>query len=152
VKLENNGRVGYASYITLYMKDCIFCKIALKEIPNYTVYEDNHALAFLDINPRAKGHTVVIPKVHAETIFDLNEEIAKDLLPAVQKATEKIERVLQPDGYNIGWNHGEAGGQVVPHLHIHIMPRWDGDGGTNMHGIVNAPGEMDVADVAKLFV
>ena len=134
------------------MKDCLFCKIVAKEIPNYTVYEDNHVLAFLDIHPRTKGHTIVIPKVHAETIFDLNEEIAKDLLPAVKKVAERIEHVLQPDGYNIGWNHGVAGGQEVPHLHIHIMPRWEGDGGSNMHGIVNHPGDMSVADVASLFV
>ena len=134
------------------MKDCIFCKIVAKEIPNYTVYEDNHVLAFLDIHPRTKGHTIVIPKVHAETIFDFNEEIAKDLLPAVKKTAERIEHVLQPDGYNIGWNHGDIGGQEVPHLHIHIMPRWEGDGGSNIHGIVNHPGEVSVEDVAALFV
>ncbi|PIR03426.1 MAG: hypothetical protein COV60_00420 [Candidatus Magasanikbacteria bacterium CG11_big_fil_rev_8_21_14_0_20_43_7] len=134
------------------MKDCIFCKIVAKEIPNYTVYEDSQTLAFLDIQPRAKGHTVVIPKVHAETIFDLNEELLKALLPAVERATETLEKILQPDGFNIGWNHGEAGGQAVPHLHIHIIPRWNGDGGSNIHGIVNHPGDMSVEEVSKLFL
>ncbi|PIR76019.1 MAG: HIT family protein [Candidatus Magasanikbacteria bacterium CG10_big_fil_rev_8_21_14_0_10_42_10] len=133
------------------MKDCIFCTIVAKKIPNYTVYEDSHVLAFLDIHPRAKGHTVLIPKVHAETIFDLNEEIAKSLLPAVERTADRIEHVLSPDGYNIGWNHGEAGGQEVSHLHIHILPRWHGDGGTNIHGIVNHPGEMSVEEVGALF-
>ncbi len=134
------------------MQDCIFCKIVSGDIPNYTVYEDSQTLAFLDIDPRTKGHTVVIPKVHAETIFDLNEEFLKALLPAVQRTTEKLETTLSPDGYNIGWNHGKAGGQAVPHLHVHIMPRWEGDGGSNMHGIVHNPGEMNVEDVAALFV
>ncbi len=147
--------VGYARISTfinsMHMKDCIFCKIVAGDIPNFTVYEDSQTLAFLDIHPRAKGHTVVIPKIHAETVFDLNEELLKSLLPAVQRATEKLEKVLQPEGYNIGWNHGEVGGQVVPHLHIHIMPRWIGDGGSNMHGIVNNPGNMSVEEVATLF-
>lgn len=134
------------------MKDCIFCNIVQGKISNHTVYEDSQALAFLDIHPRTKGHTVVIPKIHAETIFDLNEELLKSLLPAVQRTTERLEQVLSPNGYNIGWNHGEAGGQAVPHLHVHIMPRWDGDGGSNMHGIVNNPGEMSVEEVATLFV
>ncbi|MBU0596632.1 HIT family protein [Patescibacteria group bacterium] len=131
--------------------ECIFCKISKGEIPNYTIYEDNNTLAFLDIEPRSKGHTVVIPKVHAETLLDLNEQIFHDLLLAVKKAQERIEEVLHPDGFNVGWNHGTAGGQLIPHIHIHIMPRWLGDGGTNMHGIINNPGEMAVDDVAKLF-
>lgn len=133
------------------MNDCIFCKIVLGDIPNLTVYEDSSTLAFLDIHPRAKGHTVVIPKVHADTIFDLNEELLKSLLPAVQRTTERIEQTLHPDGFNIGWNHGEAGGQAVPHLHIHIMPRWDNDGGSNMHGIIDNPGDTSVEEVAALF-
>lgn len=133
------------------MQDCIFCKIINKEIPNYTVYEDSHVLAFLDITPRAKGHTLVIPKVHAETLLDLNEEIAKELLPAVQKVMNRMEAVLKPDGYNVGWNHAEAGGQVVPHVHIHVLPRWNGDGGGNMHSIVDSASDVDVAEVARLF-
>lgn len=132
------------------MKDCIFCKIIAKEIPNYTVYEDDHVLAFLDISPRAKGHTLVVPKVHAENYFDLNEELLEHVARGVRKAMERIEHVLHPDGYNVGWNQGEAGGQEVPHLHVHIFPRYEGDGGGNMHSIVNAGG-VDVKEIAKLF-
>ncbi len=134
------------------MKNCIFCTIVEGSIPNHTVYEDSQTLAFLDIEPRSKGHTVVIPKVHAETIFDLNEELLKALMPAVQRVTERLEKTLQPDGYNIGWNHGEAGGQAVPHLHVHVIPRWSDDGGSNMHGIVNNPSNMSVEEVAALFI
>ena len=134
------------------MHDCIFCKIIDREIPNYTVYEDDHVLAFLDIHPHAKGHTIVVPKVHTETLLELNDELLGFLMMGVKRAQEKIEHVLQPDGYNIGWNHGEVGGQVVPHLHIHVMPRWNGDGGGNMHSVINAPGDEKVEEIAKLFV
>jgi len=133
------------------MKDCIFCKIVDGEIPNYTVYESSHVLAFLDINPHAKGHTVIIPRVHAETIFDLNEELQKEFFPAIRAVMERIEKVLHPDGYNVGWNHGAVGGQVVPHLHVHVMPRWEGDGGGSIHSVIKNPGEVSVEDVAKLF-
>ncbi|MFB6225801.1 MAG: HIT family protein [Candidatus Paceibacteria bacterium] len=133
------------------MQDCNFCKIIDGEIPNHTVYEDNNSIAFLDINPQAKGHTIVIPKVHAETFFDLNEELIGELFVAVQRAMESIDSKINPDGYNVGWNQERAGGQVVPHLHVHIMPRWEDDGGGNMHSIVDSPGEMEVEEVAELF-
>lgn len=133
------------------MSDCIFCKIINKEIPNHTVYEDDHVLAFLDIFPHAKGHTVVIPKLHAETIFDLSGEEARELMRGVKQAMERIESVLHPEGYNVGWNHGDIGGQVVKHLHVHIMPRYSGDEGKSVHAIVNHP-EGDVSELAKLFV
>jgi len=133
------------------MQECIFCKIVRGDIPNYTVYEDNHVLAFLDINPCAKGHTVVIPKVHSETLFDLNEDIIGNVFIAVKKVLEKIDIKLSPDGFNFGWNHGEAGGQSVPHLHVHVIPRWNNDGGGSMHSIVNKPGEQSVQEIAKFF-
>lgn len=134
------------------MDTCIFCKILKGDIPNYTVYEDNHVLAFLDINPHAKGHTVVIPKVHGDTIYDLNEELQKELFPVLSKVMHRIDEVLHPDGFNVGWNHGEAGGQVVPHLHIHVIPRWEGDGGGSIHSIVKNPGDKSVEYVGALFV
>ena len=133
------------------MIDCIFCKITNGEIPNYTVYEDEKVLAFLDIHPHAKGHTVVIPKVHAENYFDLNEDLLGHLSIGIKRTMEKIDKVLSPDGYNVGWNQGLVAGQVVPHLHIHIMPRYEGDGGGSMHSIINSAGEQTVAELGKLF-
>lgn len=134
------------------MHDCIFCKIVKGEIPNYTVYEDDHVLAFLDIHPQAPGHTVLVPKLHAERFFDLNEEVLKHVLPAVQKTMERIERVLNPDGYNVGWNDAEAAGQAVPHMHFHILPRYQNDGGGSMHSIVNnTKGKRSPAELAQLF-
>jgi len=133
------------------MEDCIFCKITKGEIPNHTVYEDQKVLAFLDIHPHAKGHTVVIPKVHAETYFDLNEDLLEHLSLGIKRTMEKIDKVLNPDGYNVGWNHGTVAGQVVPHLHVHIMPRWEGDGSGSMHTIINNAGDKSVEEIAELF-
>lgn len=133
------------------MNDCIFCKILNKEIPNHTVYEDEHTLAFLYIFPATKGHTVVIPKVHAETLLDLNSEVAKEYIVGVKRALERVEKVLTPDGFNVGWNHGKAGGQTVPHLHFHILPRWSEDGGGSMHSVVKKEPDISVQDIAKMF-
>lgn len=134
------------------MNPCLFCKILQKEIPHYTVFEDEHTLAFLDIFPCVKGHTVVIPKVHAETLLDLNGELTKEFFLGVKRAMERVEAVLSPDGFNVGFNHGVAGGQAVPHLHVHILPRWGNDGGGSMHSIIKNPGAMKVEEVAKLFI
>ncbi|MFA7314465.1 MAG: HIT family protein [Candidatus Magasanikbacteria bacterium] len=133
------------------MENCIFCKILAGKIPNHTIYEDEYTLAFLDITPSTKGHTLVIPKVHAQNLLELDEEYVGKLLLAVKKAQEKIDLILKPNGYNIGWNHGEIGGQAVPHIHIHIMPRYNGDGGGNMHSIVHNPGDETVEEVFGLF-
>ena len=134
------------------MNECLFCKIVNKEIPNYTVYENDHILAFLDIFPCTKGHVVVIPKVHAETLFDLSSSQKATLFDGVQEVMKKVERVLSPEGFNVGLNHLEAGGQTVPHLHIHILPRWKGDGGGSMHSVVKNVFGVKVEDVAKLFL
>ena len=133
------------------MSECIFCKIVKGETPNYTVYEDENVLAFLDIYPHAKGHAVVIPKIHAETYFDLNEELLGKFSLGVKRAMEKIEKTLQPDGFNVGWNQDEVAGQVVPHLHVHIIPRYKGDSGGSMHSIITHPGEVSVEELAKFF-
>lgn len=133
------------------MNSCIFCKIVEKEIPNYTVYEDADVLAFLDIHPHAKGHTVVIPKVHAQTIFDLPQTIDNALMNGVRSTMLALQETLHPEGFNIGWNHNTVAGQSVPHVHIHILPRWSIDNGTGMHGIVQYPTETSVADISKLF-
>ncbi len=131
--------------------DCIFCKIVRKEIPNHTVYEDEHILAFLDIFPRVEGHTVVIPKKHGATIFDFGPDELGYVVNGVQKAAEKVQAVLHPDGFTIGLNHGEVAGQAVPHLHFHILPRSEGDKGGSIHSIVRQDGMRTVEDVSKLF-
>lgn len=133
------------------MDNCIFCKIVRGEIPDYRIYEDDQCLALLDIHPVTKGHVVVIPKVHAETLLDLNSEITKEFFLGVKRTLERVEKILSPDGFNVGWNHGDAGGQAVKHLHVHILPRWNGDGGGNMHSIVHRDSDISVEDLAQLF-
>lgn len=131
--------------------DCLFCKIINKEIPNFTVYEDEGVLAFLDIFPHALGHTVVIPKKHFDNPLEMNEEEFKNFSIGLKKTLEKVQEVLKPAGFNVGWNQNEAGGQVVPHLHAHILPRFDGDGGGSIHSIIKNPGDKSVKEVFALF-
>lgn len=133
------------------MDNCIFCKIGKGEIPAYKVYEDKDVFAFLDIHPQALGHTVLIPKQHGETLFDFNEPDQKNIMAAVVKTMKIIQDKLNPDGFNVGWNHNTAGGQVVPHLHVHLLPRYNHDGGGSMHSIIKNPGKKSVEEVAKLF-
>ena len=132
--------------------NCIFCKIIQKEIPAHIIHEDKDSLAFLDIKPHSKGHTVVIPKKHAVTPFDLDEKSLQKLILNVKKTMEKLRDVLFPDGFNVGWNQNTVAGEVVPHLHVHIFPRYAGDGGGSMHSIIKNPGEMSVDEVGKLFI
>ena len=129
------------------MEDCLFCKIIKGEISCNKVYENEHFLAFLDIKPHAKGHTVVIPKKHAITVFSVED--LGPLMNGVKKVMLLLQEKLQPDGFNVGWNHGSAGGQVVKHLHIHIFPRYNGDGGGSMHSIIKT--NSNIEEVASLF-
>ena len=110
------------------MEDCIFCKIVKKEIPAQIIYEDEDSLAFLDIAPVHPGHTLVIPKKHSKDIFDISEEDFSNVMKTVQKITPAVKEAVRADGINIGNSNGKAANQVVFHLHVHIMPRYEGDG------------------------
>ena len=129
------------------MSDCLFCKILNKEIPNFTIYEDDFVLAFLDIFPHAKGHTVVIPKQHFNTPFEMDEKYWLNFCVGLKKAQEKVEQILAPSGYNVGWNQKPVGGQVVPHLHVHIIPRWGNDNGGSIHSVVDNPPKESLEEV-----
>ena len=131
--------------------DCLFCKIANKEIPAQIIYESVDATAVLDVNPRAPGHTMVLPKVHAANILELTDEKIKGVFKAVKETTDLLDKKLKPDGFTIGINHGKVSGQTVEHLHIHIIPRWAGDGGGSIHSVVdNGPKESLEEIVKKL--
>jgi histidine triad (HIT) family protein len=124
------------------MSDCIFCKIALGEIPSDKIYEDDHTLAFLDIEPRSPGHTLVIPKVHAENISDMKVGEVAPFFEATQRVVDMIKKGLEPDGFTMGMNYGRVAGQEVDHMHFHIMPRWSGDAGNSLQSVVaNSPKE-----------
>ena len=106
-------------------QDCIFCKIVNGEIPSAKVYEDEDVFAFLDISQVTKGHTLIIPKKHAENIYETDEELASQLFARVPKIANAIKKVYNPVGINILNNNGAAAGQSVFHIHIHIIPRYD---------------------------
>lgn len=108
------------------MKECIFCKIIKKEIPVKTYYEDKHSIAFLDINPVNVGHTLVIPKKHFETINEMNKVELDKLSEAILKISKGIMNIS--DGMNIMQNNNKVAGQVVPHVHFHLIPRYKNDG------------------------
>ena len=120
--------------------DCIFCAIAAGEIPCFKVYEDELVLAYLDINPFAKGHTLVIPKAHSTGLLDTDDATLGALIARVRKVAAHITKKLGCDGFNIVQNNGEAAGQTVHHIHFHIVPRWNGDKASVFE---NHPGDMD---------
>ena len=110
------------------MKDnCIFCKIAAGEIPSYTIYEDNDFKAFMDISPASKGHTILIPKEHADNLFELDETVASKLLPVAARIAKALKAELHCEGLNLLQNNGEIAGQTVFHFHMHIIPRYKVD-------------------------
>ena len=110
------------------MNDCIFCKIVKVEIPSNKVYEDEKVLAFLDIGPVNKGHTLVIPKKHTTNIFDIEQDDLDAVSKAVRKISPAIKKAVNADGLNIMSSNGKAAGQLVLHSHIHIIPRFKDDG------------------------
>lgn len=121
---------------------CIFCKIINKEIPAEKIYEDEKSLVFLDIEPNNPGHCLVVPKVHCENIFDVPEEILSHLLKISQKISKILKISVRAEGINIGINNGQIAGQIVPHLHIHVIPRYANDGFVHWHGKAYKEGEM----------
>ena len=104
--------------------DCVFCAIAEAEIPSFKVYEDELVLAYLDINPFTKGHTLVIPKAHTTGLLDTPDETLAAVLARVKKIAAHLKKALPCDGFNILQNNGAAAGQTVMHLHFHIVPRY----------------------------
>jgi histidine triad (HIT) family protein len=109
-----------------YDRDNIFAKILRGELPAAKVYEDECALAFLDLFPQSRGHTLVLPKVPARNLFDVDADALESLILRVQKVAQGIRAALKPDGVTLMQFNGQAGGQSVFHLHFHVIPRWDG--------------------------
>ena len=108
-------------------KDCIFCKITEREIPSKIIFENDSILAFLDISPISKGHTIVIPKNHYSNLEDIPNYELTELYKEVKNIATLIHKKLKIDGYNILQNNFTAAGQVIQHFHIHIIPRYYDD-------------------------
>ncbi|HXF69208.1 MAG TPA: HIT family protein [Thermoflexus sp.] len=110
------------------MSSCIFCAIVARQQPAEIVYEDERTMAFMDINPANPGHTLVIPKRHAATIFEIDEEDAAAVMRTTVRVARAIRAALAPEGLNLVQSNGRAAGQEIFHLHVHVIPRWVGDG------------------------
>ncbi|MDQ7033210.1 MAG: HIT family protein [Desulfonauticus sp.] len=110
------------------MEECIFCKIVKGEIPCAKIYETQNILAFLDIAPIHKGHTLVIPKEHFPTLLDLPAELGQELLETMQKVAKALQVTVKAEGINIGMNNFKPAGQIVFHAHFHVIPRYANDG------------------------
>lgn len=126
--------------------DCIFCKIAAGEIPSDTVYEDERFRVILDLNPASKGHALVLPKNHADDLFDLCEEDRAAVLSVAAKVAEAMKKSLSCSGINIVQNNGESAGQTVRHFHLHIIPRYDGDSAM----VLWKPGKSEPKEQAEI--
>jgi len=111
------------------MEECIFCKIVNDEIPRKVVFENEDALALLDtVAPVSTGHTLVIPKTHSRNILDIDTESWVEIMKTVRKLAPIIMEAMDADGINIGMNNEKAAGQVIFHPHVHLIPRFEGDG------------------------
>lgn len=107
--------------------ECIFCKIIAGEIPSHKVYEDDATLAFLDIHPAQRGHTLVIPKQHAADLFVLPADSLHAVARTTQHVAHQLQQVLQFDGLNVMQSNGASAGQTVFHYHVHLIPRFGND-------------------------
>ena len=112
------------------MKDtnCIFCKIANGEIPSRTLYEDERFRVILDLGPATRGHALVLPKEHFADVYEIPEEWAAGAMKVGKQMALRMRERLHTDGANLIQNNKEAAGQTVPHFHLHVIPRYRGDG------------------------
>ncbi len=110
------------------MDECVFCRIAAGQIPSAKVFENEDVLAFLDIGPVSDGHTLVIPKRHYSRLDECPASTLLSLAAALSRTAGAVQKAMNADGYNVLCNNGRAAGQIVEHLHFHIIPRKTGDG------------------------
>lgn len=120
-------------------QNCIFCKIANGQIPSVSPYEDDDFKVIFDLGPATKGHALILPKQHYANLYELDDEVASKVLKVAKKVSGALKEELGADGYNLVQNNGEAAGQTVFHFHMHMIPRYKGDGDI----VTWTPGSMD---------
>ncbi len=108
--------------------ECIFCKIVKGEIPSYKLYEDDDVISFLDIGPANKGHALVVSKLHYELLTEMPSELLQKMIIVVQKIAAAVMKATKADGFNVLNNNKKAAGQLVAHVHFHVVPRFSDDG------------------------
>ena len=127
-------------------ENCIFCKIANGEIPSKNLYEDESFRVILDLGPATKGHALILPKEHSDNLYELPEDTAAGAMKLAKKMASLMTEKLHADGFNLVQNNGEVAGQTVMHFHLHLIPRYEGDG----QRIVWNPGEMTQEELEEI--
>ena len=107
--------------------DCIFCKIIEGKVPAVKVLDKDQVIAFMDINPASRGHMLIVPKKHVENIFEISEDDLSAVMNAVKRCAQAVRQALKAEGITVLQLNGKASDQIIPHLHVHIMPRWQND-------------------------
>ena len=128
---------------------CIFCRIVAGEVPAEVVEREPDVVAFLDVQPLADGHVLVVPRAHAPSVEDLEPAAADALFRVVRRLAGPVRGALGAAGTTIGINNGEATGQTIPHVHVHIVPRWNGDGAGSIHTIFPRKTRRTLAEVGE---
>jgi histidine triad (HIT) family protein len=130
------------------MSTCIFCRIVAGDVPAEIVAREPEVTAFLDVQPLADGHVLVVPRAHVPAVEDLPLGAADALFRTVVRLAGPVRTALGAAGTTIGINNGEATGQTIAHVHVHIVPRWPGDGAGSVHTIFPRKTSRSLADVA----
>jgi histidine triad (HIT) family protein len=108
-------------------EDCIFCKVLRGDIPSERIYEDDHVISVMDINPWTRGHAVVFPRKHATNLFEIEDDELEHVAVAAKRVATKMRETLDCDGINLLQSNGRAAWQTIFHLHVHVIPRYEGD-------------------------
>jgi len=120
--LDVSRRTRIFNSSSVSSEDCIFCKIVSGKAPSLKVYEDGEYVAFLDIQPFSRGHTLVCPRKHGETIWDMDEAETAGLFRVAFRVSKAVVAAVGADGFRLVQNNGEAANQAVPHVHVHVIP------------------------------
>ena len=120
--MDRTGRTRIFNSSSVSMEDCVFCRIVSGRSPSRKVYEDEEHVAFLDIQPFSRGHTLVCPKKHGETIWDMDEAEIAGLFKVAFRVSKAVVGAVDADGFRLVQNNGEAANQAVPHVHVHVIP------------------------------
>lgn len=120
----------------MFTVDCIFCRIVNGEVSTYKVFEDDRVLAFLDVQPLSRGHTLIIPKVHVALLEDLEWEDANALFKVIYELVETVQEAVNAPASTVAINNGVESGQEIPHVHFHLIPRFKNDRGGPIHAIM----------------
>jgi len=132
--------------------DCLFCKIARKEIQSYLIDESPNFIAFLDIHPHAPGHTLIIPKEHFSRLEELPSSLGQELIEFSKNISSLLSQALETSDFTIGVNNGPLAGQAIFHVHLHFIPRFANDKGGSIHSVVYNPPKEELSVIYEKII